>query len=47
MRRHPDAERDEAQHQQRITRATTDWWRAMLLGDAMAQQSLREQVRMD
>ena len=47
MRRHPDAERDEAQHQARIARATTDWWRATLLGDATAQQSLREQVRMD
>ena len=47
MRRHPDAERDEGLHQERIARATTDWWRAMLLGDATALRSLREQVRMD
>ena len=46
-RRHPDAERDEGLHQERIARATTDWWRAMLLGDATALRSLREQVRMD
>jgi predicted dienelactone hydrolase len=41
LQRHQDAERDEALHQQRIARITTDWWRATLLGDASAQASLR------
>jgi hypothetical protein len=47
MRRHPDAERDEAQHRARIARASTDWWRAMLLGDDAALRALSGQVRMD
>lgn len=35
LRREPEAERDEALHQQRIARITTDWWRHTLLGEPM------------
>jgi predicted dienelactone hydrolase len=35
LRRDPEAERDEAQHHTLISRASTDWWRAKLLGEPM------------
>jgi predicted dienelactone hydrolase len=41
LKRHDQAERDEAVHQERIARITTEWWRAKLLGDANAQAALR------
>lgn len=35
LRRDPEAERDEAQHQSLIARVSSDWWRAQLLGEPM------------
>jgi predicted dienelactone hydrolase len=35
LRRDPEAERDQAQHHERIARVTTDWWRAKLLGEPL------------
>jgi hypothetical protein len=39
MRRAPEAQRDQAQHHERIARVTTEWWRAKLLGAPMGAPS--------
>jgi predicted dienelactone hydrolase len=41
LRRHDEAERNEAQHQALIARITSDWWRAHLLDDPSARAALR------